>query len=63
MSNYQNRQDANSPGVTVASRIRGGHWNADAVRSSKELHDEIGCHWTIEQYIFEQGLPRDEEFN
>lgn len=63
MSNHQHRQGANSVGVTRASRIQGGRWTADAVESSRELHDEAGCYWTIERYIFEQGLPRDEEFN
>jgi hypothetical protein len=62
MTNHQSRQDINSLHATAASRIQGGSWNAYTVRPANELHDEIECHWAIERFIFEQGLPRDEDF-
>lgn len=63
MRNVQSGQDSKLSDATLASRIQGGNWNTLAVRPAKVLYDEVECQWSIERFIFEQGLPRDDEFD
>ena len=63
MRNLQNRQDVKLLDASVASRIQGGNWNTLTVKPAKVLYDEVECQWSIDRFIFEQGLPRDDQFD
>ncbi len=65
MRNFPSGQDSkwSDADATLVSRIQGGNWNTLAVRPANVLHDEVECQWSIERFIFEQGLPRDDQFD
>jgi hypothetical protein len=64
MSNNPNRHALQpSDSTKPRSRIQGGNWNAHGLRRANELYDEVECKFSVEQFILEQGLPRDGDFN
>jgi hypothetical protein len=64
MSNHPNRHGLQSSDSTKSpSRIQGGNWNTHGPRRASELYDEVECQFSVEQFILEQGLPRDGDFN
>lgn len=64
MNHYQARRDLISPNVKVAAtRVKGGYWNIQGFRRTKDVTHAAERHMSIEDFTFEQGLPRDGEFN
>lgn len=63
MNPSRNRNEARSPQTLPTPRIQGGNWNRHGFRRASELYDEVEYRSSIADFIFEQGLPRDGEFN
>jgi len=63
MSPSRNRNEPRVPQELPRPRIQGGNWNRDGLRRASELYDEVEYRSSIADFIFEQGLPRDGEFN
>lgn len=64
MSNTPNRHSLQSSDSTKSPpRIQGGNWNTHGLRRASELYDEVEYQFSVEQFILEQGLPRDGDFN
>jgi hypothetical protein len=63
MNPSQNRNEPRSPQRFPTHRIQGGNWNRHGFRRASELFDEVEYRSSIADFILEQGLPRDGEFN
>jgi hypothetical protein len=63
MDRSQNARDLKLNASVVSPRIQGGNWNTHGFRRASDLYDEVECKLSIEEFVLEQGLPRDEDFN
>lgn len=63
MDRSQNARDLKLNASVVSPRIQGGNWSTPGFRRASDLYDEVECKLSIEEFVLEQGLPRDEDFN
>ena len=64
MNHSETRRDQKSlAGHNAPAKIQGGNWHTHGFRRASELYDEVECRMSIDEFIFEQGLPRVGEFS